>query len=83
MKKYISILSLITVLFMQSCERSESDLNPTEQKQQSIEIPNNKEFSKNADGSSETNGSNNFETGDDDEPKKDKQHWRTMRDTIL
>ncbi|SEM45149.1 hypothetical protein SAMN05421856_103312 [Chryseobacterium taichungense] len=82
MKKYISILSLIAALFMQSCERSESDLNPTEHEKIKIETLKNKESSKNADVYSEAKGSNNFETGDDDEPKKDKQHWRTVRDTI-
>ena len=82
MKKYISLLSLTAAFLMQSCERTDSVSEITEQKQQSIEIPNNKESSKNADGSSETNGSNNFKTGDDDEPKKDKQHWRIVQDTI-
>ncbi|MBD3903346.1 hypothetical protein NAL32_02490 [Chryseobacterium sp. Ch-15] len=82
MKKYISILSLITALFIQSCERSESDLNPTDQKQQNMKVQSNKESARIENGIAEEKGSDNMDTGDDDEPKKDKQHWRMVQDTI-
>ncbi|WP_066439464.1 MULTISPECIES: hypothetical protein [Chryseobacterium group] len=82
MKKYISLLSLTAAFFMQSCERSESDLNTTEQKQQNMKVQSNKESARIQNGIAEEKGSDNMDTGDDDEPKKDKQHWRMAQDTI-
>lgn len=68
---------------MQSCERSDSaDESITEPKQQSIIILKNRESAKNAEEAVESKESDNFETGDDDEPKRDKQHWRMGQDTI-
>jgi hypothetical protein len=42
MKKYISILSLASVLFMFSCERDVLDLNNPQQKEKSIKIQSDK-----------------------------------------
>lgn len=82
MKKYISLLSLTTAFWMQSCERSDSNVNTTEQKQQNMKVQSNKESAHIQNGIAEKKGSDNMDTGDDDEPKKDKQHWRMVRDTI-
>lgn len=65
---------------MQSCERSDSDLTTIEQKPNNMKVLNNKEPAKNE--SSEVKRLDNLETGDDDEPKRDKQHWRMVQDTI-
>lgn len=85
MKKYISIFSLITALFMQSCERSDSGINsdsllenakPVSLKKEKVEVKDtNKSTAKGSD-------IDHLDTGDDDEPRRDKQHWRTSLDTI-
>lgn len=83
MKKYISILSLAAAFALQSCDRSDLIANseeqiftrgqkPQEKSSVLFEAPNTAEHSE----------TNNFETGDDDEPRKDKSHWRTPNDTI-
>lgn len=85
MKKYISIFSLITAFFMQSCERSDADINsetfqentkPLNFKKQKIEA---KDANKATEKGSDIE---NLDTGDDDEPRRDKQHWRISQDTI-
>lgn len=84
MKKYISLLSITSAFFMQSCERTESISNATEQIEQQNKVQSTKESSRiqNQNVLSEEEGHQNKETGDDDEPKRDKQHWRIVRDTI-
>ena len=82
MKKYISLLSLTAAFFMQSCERSDNDFNITEQKNLKIEVQNYNESEKIGNKESGESDSENLDTGDDDEPKKDKQHWRIVKDTI-
>lgn len=88
MKKYISILSLLTILALQSCERIDAGadtenpenlhmkdfLRPTEDRSSDNDVT---VFSREA-------GEDNLDldTGDDDEPRKDKQHWRTIRDSL-
>ncbi|WP_332452410.1 hypothetical protein [Chryseobacterium aquaticum] len=82
MKKCISILSLITVLLMQSCERSDNDFNITEQKNLKIEVQNYNESEKIGNKESGESDSENLDTGDDDDdPPRDKQHWRIEQDT--
>lgn len=81
MKKYISILSLFTAFLMQSCESSDSDFNTTEQKELNNEVPN-RESSRIENNVLKKNDSDQLDSGDDDEPKRDKQHWRITQDTI-
>lgn len=83
MKKYISILSLVAALALQSCDRSDLLSNPEEQ------ISNRGEKSKERSTVLDERPSdedhslmNKPDTGDDDEPRKDKSHWRTANDTI-
>lgn len=87
MKKYISILSLLTVLALQSCERTESGAdieNPENPGNENIFKATEKQSSDDDAStffSREVN-EDNLDTGDDDEPRKDKQHWRTVRDSL-
>lgn len=82
MKKYISLLCISAAFGMQSCERNESVSNVSEQIQERNEVQNNKESARVQNILNEEEGYENKETGDDDEPKRDKQHWRVVRDTI-
>lgn len=70
---------------MQSCERSDDDLNLTELNELNIEVPNQKESARIKNKVSEENNSENLDTGDDDDddddPPRDKQHWRIEQDT--
>lgn len=83
MKKYISFLSLIAAFVLQSCDRSDLSLNTEDQvlakqeitAKEPLAIPENKI-------EAETSYTNNRETGDDDEPRKDKSHWRIQNDTV-
>lgn len=75
MKKYISLLSIAGALIMQSCERSDSNYDivsteyPTSPRQErdnaGITLP------------SCGGSTNDLEPGGDNEPERDKQHWRT------
>ena len=47
-----------------------------------MKVQSNKESARIQNGIAEEKGSDNMDTGDDDEPKKDKQHWRIVQDTI-
>ncbi|KUJ50009.1 hypothetical protein AR685_16600 [Chryseobacterium sp. JAH] len=70
---------------MQSCERSDSDLNsetfqentkPVSLKTEKVEVKDaNWSTAKDSDVADP-------DTGDDDEPRRDKQHWRIRKDTI-
>lgn len=81
MKKYISILSLLTALFLYSCERSDSDLNATQQNEAEIAALSIIESAKNQNKGSQGKVSDNMQIGDD-EPPRDKQHWKIVKDTI-
>lgn len=90
MKKYISILGLLTVLALQSCERIDAGAyteNPENPDNENIFKATEKQSSENDDVTvfSREAGEDNLDldTGDDDEPRKDKQHWRTVRDSLL
>lgn len=85
MKKYISILSLLSVFLLQSCDRSDLDILEERQNNQEYQ---NKELLTRSSSASEIekyytneNNSQKIETGDDDHPR-DKQHWRIANDTI-
>lgn len=83
MKKYISILSLITAVILQSCERSDLITNSENEILPKTTSATEKKYSRSEnDTTSETSSSNNIETGDDDEPRKDKSHWRIQNDSI-
>jgi hypothetical protein len=80
MKKYISILSLASVLFMFSCERDVLDLNNPQQKEKSIKIQSDKVST----GPITTlqKIDQNLAANNKEEPKRDKQHWRGKNDTV-
>ncbi|WP_312344939.1 hypothetical protein [Chryseobacterium binzhouense] len=82
MKKHISILSLIVTLLMQSCERSDDDFNIIEQKNLKIEVQNYNDSEKIGNKESGDSDSDSLDTGDDDDPPRDKQHWKIAQDTI-
>lgn len=86
MKKYISFLSLIAAITLQSCDRSDLILDSEDQIQQRQETAaknTNESFARSEDHNDEENSNtNNFETGDDEEPRKDKSHWRIQNDTL-
>ncbi|UCA61746.1 hypothetical protein KB553_09490 [Chryseobacterium rhizoplanae] len=82
MKKYISILSLVSVLFIYSCERDASDRNNPQQKEQSPVMQNYKTSVFNKISISETSKEDASVRDDDEEPKRDKQHWRVKNDTV-
>lgn len=86
MKKSISILSLITVITtVQSCEQTDmvtdseiSEISGTKDHFRSSE-----KLSKQADQSSyDQQLTNHLKTGEEEEPRKDKQHWRIGIDSL-
>jgi hypothetical protein len=79
MKKYISLLSIASAFLMQSCERSDSDVKITQQRNQNMKTLSHKKTVK----TEETSTTSTSETDTEDEPKRDKQHWRIIKDTIL
>lgn len=83
MKKYISFLSLIVAFVLQSCDRSDLSLNPEDQVLPKQE-PTGKGAHARTDSKTEmeTSFTNKTKTGDDDEPRKDKSHWRIQNDTV-
>ena len=84
MKKHISILSLIVTLLMQSCERSDDDFNITEQKNLKIEVQKYNDSEKIGNKESGESDSDSLDTGDDDDdPPRDKQHWKIAQDTTV
>ncbi len=84
MKKYISFLSFTAAFFMQSCERSDSETHITEQGNQSIKAISHKESLKTENNSSTAKeDSDSLEDDSKDEPKRDKQHWKIAKDSIL
>ena len=84
MKKYISFLSFAAAFFMQSCERSDSEAYITEQGNQSMKTISHKESLKTENNSSTAKeDSDSLEADSKDEPKRDKQHWKIAKDSIL
>ena len=85
MKKYISILSLAAAFILQSCDRSEHLYGSGEQisnigkNTQSRVAETAQHFSEEEYSSSNKSES---DTGDDDEPRKDKSHWRLPNDSV-
>ena len=84
MKKYISFLSFAAVFFMQSCERSDSEVHITEQGNQSMKAISHKESLKTENNSfTAKEDSDSLEDNSKDKPKRDKQHWKIAKDSIL
>lgn len=82
MKKYISFLSLIAAIVLQSCDRSDLSSDSEDQILPKQEIAGEGSSARTENkGESEKSGANKSETGDD-EPRKDKSHWRVPNDTI-
>ena len=83
MKKYISFLSIAAFL-MQSCERSDFEVHITEQGNQNLKAISHRESVKTENNSSTAKeDSDSLEADSKDEPKRDKQHWKIAKDTIL
>lgn len=83
MKKYISILSLAAAFVMQSCDRSDLVSKSDEQILEKLYKP----LERTAVNSQHTDEETHInlskpDTGDDDEPRKDKSHWRLPVDTV-
>ena len=70
MKKYISLLTIATAFMMLSCERSEieKDRNLQNSEKMNLKIQ----------SKSDSIPQGNVEPGGDDEPERDKQHWRMI-----
>lgn len=84
MKKYISFLSFAAAFFMQSCERSDYETHSTEQGNQNMKATSHKESLKTENNSSTAKeDSDSLEADSKDEPKRDKQHWKIAKDSIL
>jgi len=83
MKKYISILSLAAAIVLQACDRSELDSKSEGQLEKANKSSQRTTVYSRHSGE-ETNTSNMAkpDTGDDDEPRKDKSHWRLPVDTV-
>lgn len=67
---------------MQSCEITDDDLNLKELNELNIEVPNQKESTRIKNKVPEENDSDNLDNGDDDDPPRDKQHWRIEQDSV-
>lgn len=83
MKNYIFILSLAAAMLLQACDRSEAlsstdetiNLKITQARSAASAVPDDPAMASPSD-------QNSLETGDDDEPRKDKSHWRIPTDSI-
>jgi hypothetical protein len=83
MKKYISFLSLIAAIVLQSCDRSDLSSDSEDQILPKQEITGEGSFARTENITETENSSvNKTETGEDEEPRKDKSHWRVPNDTI-
>lgn len=83
MKKYISILMLTPVLGMLSCDRETANNEISEKNMQGIQYRSNQHKSEPARTEQEQVGLEPKETGDDDEPQDDKQHWKVPYNSIF
>jgi len=83
MKKYISLLSLIAAIILQSCDRTSLSSDSEDQILPKQKIAEKGSFTKSENRmKSETSYTNKTDTQDDDEPRKDKSHWRIQNDTV-
>lgn len=85
MKKYISLLSLAAALSMQSCDREDPSTENMNHIQNRMESQSIQQIFAPANTKRDQTGTGSQETGDDDnddEPKRDKQHWRVDNNSI-
>ncbi|AIL45374.1 hypothetical protein BD94_1599 [Elizabethkingia anophelis NUHP1] len=66
---------------MFSCERDVSDSNNSQEKVQSTKLQSQKISAQNKNSTSEEIDQDQA-AKDDEEPKRDKQHWRVKKDTV-
>ncbi|MDV2458289.1 hypothetical protein CMU99_08100 [Elizabethkingia anophelis] len=66
---------------MYSCERDLSDSNNPQEKAQSTKLQSQKISTSNKNSASEEIDQD-LAAKDDEEPKRDKQHWRVKKDTV-
>jgi len=81
MKKYISILMLAPILGILSCDRETNNNEMSEDKVQRIQNKSNQHKAGSARSAEAQVDSAAKETGDDDEPQDDKQHWKVPIDS--
>lgn len=82
MKKYISILMLAPVLGMVSCDRETTNNEMPEDNVQRTRYNSNQHKTEYARSQEAQVDSASKETGDDDEPQDDKQHWKVPTDSV-
>ncbi|MCY0970849.1 hypothetical protein [Chryseobacterium wangxinyae] len=84
MKKYIKILGLAAIVPIQSCEGSAGEIIPEKPEDHSVKFIEKESLLKtNSKESLQDPNISGIDTGDDDdEPKRDKSHWRIAEDTI-
>jgi hypothetical protein len=82
MKKYIAILMLAPILGMLSCDRETANNEMSEENMQGIQYRSTQYKSEPARTEQEQVGFEPKETGDDDEPQDDKQHWKVSNNSI-
>lgn len=82
MKKYISILMLAPVLGMVSCDRETTNTEMSEDNVQRIQYKSNQHKAESERSPEAQVDSASKETGDDDEPQDDKQHWKVPIDSV-
>lgn len=83
MKKYISFLSLIAAIALQSCDRSDLVSSSENENLTKKEITVERSYGRSENIPEAENSSNNKSgTGEDEKPRKDKSHWRIQNDTV-
>lgn len=82
MKKYISTLMLAPVLGMLSCDRATANNEMSEDNLHSIQYKSNQHNTESARSPEAKVDYASKETGDDDEPQDDKQHWKVPIDSV-
>ena len=84
MKKYISIVFVTAVIVLQSCERTDSIYSSENEFISQNKISDEALLYKSEDSASDSTSSNQIDTGEgeDEEPRKDKSHWRIKTDTV-
>ena len=81
MKKYISILGLVTAWVLQSCERNGTDFTESEDHIPTALIQE-KASGNEVNGVPDVPDVSGFKDTGDDDPPKDKQHWKVVNDTL-
>ncbi|MDP9955066.1 hypothetical protein J2X97_000703 [Epilithonimonas hungarica] len=83
MKKYISILMLAPVLGMVSCDRETTNNEMPEDNVQRTQYKSNQyQTESRRSQEAQVDSASKKDTGDDDEPQDDKQHWKVPTDSV-